>query len=31
VPYLLGYPPFAPSIEDELVAALTEVGRELMA
>ncbi len=29
VPYLLGYPPFAPSVEDELVAALVGLGRQL--
>ncbi|HJN17737.1 MAG TPA: neutral/alkaline non-lysosomal ceramidase N-terminal domain-containing protein, partial [Armatimonadota bacterium] len=31
VPYLLGYSPFAPSVEDELVAAMTSVARELSA
>jgi len=31
VPYLLGYPPFAPSVEDELVAELTALGQDLLA
>jgi len=29
VPYLLGYPPFAPSVEDELVEEMTSLLREL--
>ena len=30
VPYLLGFPPFAPSIEDELVGALVQLGQDLL-
>lgn len=30
VPYLLGFPPFTPDLEDELVEALTALGRDLL-